>query len=121
PALFTPPLLEIDDVTVDFDGFKALNGLTLAIPAGGLTVVSGPNGAGKSTMCDTVIGRVHPSAGRIRLRGEDISHLAEHKIVAKGVCRKFQTPGGLGSISVFDNLLLAAAGDPRWVPRFRLA
>jgi len=120
PDVFTPPLLEIDDVTVDFDGFKALNGLKLSIPAGGLTVVIGPNGAGKSTMCDTVIGRVKPSAGRIRLRGEDVSHLAEHKIVAKGVCRKFQTPGVLGSLSVFDNLLLAAAGDRRWFRAFRL-
>jgi urea transport system ATP-binding protein len=120
PQLHTPPLLEIDDVTVDYDGFKALNGLKLSIPSGGLTVVIGPNGAGKSTMCDAVIGRVHPSAGRIRLRGEDISHLAEHKIVAKGVCRKFQTPGVLGSLSVFDNLLLAAAGDRRWFRTFRL-
>ena len=115
-----PPLLEIDDVTVDYDGFKALNGLKLTIPAGGMTVVIGPNGAGKSTMCDAVIGRVHPSAGRIRLRGEDISHLAEHKIVAKGVCRKFQTPGVLVGLSVYDNLLLAAAGDRRWFRTFRL-
>ena len=115
-----PPLLEIDDVTVDYDGFKALNGLKLTIPAGGMTVVIGPNGAGKSTMCDAVIGRVHPSAGRIRLRGEDISHLAEHKIVAKGVCRKFQTPGVLVGLSVYDNLLLAAASDRRWFRTFRL-
>jgi len=120
PLAKTPPLLEIDDVTVDYDGFKALNGLKLTIPAGGMTVVIGPNGAGKSTMCDAVIGRVHPSAGRIRLRGEDISHLAEHKIVAKGVCRKFQTPGVLVGLSVYDNLLLAAAGDRRWFRTFRL-
>jgi urea transport system ATP-binding protein len=114
-----PPLLEIDDVTVDFDGFKALNGLNLNIPAGGLTVVIGPNGAGKSTMCDAVIGRVRPSAGRVRLRGEVISSLVEHKIVAKGVCRKFQTPGVLINLSVLDNLLLAAAADRRWFSAFR--
>jgi urea transport system ATP-binding protein len=120
PAAHAPPLLEIDDVTVDYDGFKALNGLKLTIPAGGMTVVIGPNGAGKSTMCDAVIGRVRPSAGRIRLRGTDISALPEHRIVAQGVCRKFQTPGVLTGLSVFDNLLLAAAKDRRWFRSFRL-
>src|SRR6201996_6416714 len=105
------PLLRIDNVTVDYDGFKPLNGLDLTLPAGALTVVIGPNGAGKSTMCDTVIGRVRPSAGRILFRGEDISRLAEHKIVAKGICRKFQTPGVLIGLSVIDTLLIAAAAD----------
>ena len=120
PSVAAQPLLEIDNVTVDYDGFKALNGLKLTIPAGGLTVVIGPNGAGKSTMCDAVIGRVRPSEGRVRLRGEDISHMAEHRIVSAGVCRKFQTPGVLQSLTVFDNLLIAAAGDRRWFRSFRL-
>jgi urea transport system ATP-binding protein len=119
-AADAPPLLEIDDVTVDYDGFKALNGLKLSIPKGGLTVVIGPNGAGKSTMCDAVIGRVRPSAGKVRLRGEDLGKLSEHGIVAKGVCRKFQTPGVLTALSVFDNLLLASAGDRRWFRNFRM-
>jgi urea transport system ATP-binding protein len=114
------PLLRIDNVTVDYDGFKALNNLDLALSQGGLTVVIGPNGAGKSTMCDTVIGRVRPSAGRILFRGEDISHLPEHKIVAKGICRKFQTPGVLIGLSVIDNLLIAAAADRRWLRAFTL-
>jgi urea transport system ATP-binding protein len=105
---------------VDYDGFKALNNLDLTLPEGALTVVIGPNGAGKSTLCDTVIGRVRPSAGRILLRGEDISRLPEHKIVAKGVCRKFQTPGVLIGLSVIDNLLIAAAEDRRWQSAFRL-
>jgi urea transport system ATP-binding protein len=116
-----PPLLEIDDVTVEYDGFKALNGLKLRVPAGGLTVVIGPNGAGKSTMCDVVIGRVRPTSGRIRLRGADISELQEHRIVAEGICRKFQTPGVLQSLGVFDNLLLAAARDRRWFRSFNLS
>jgi urea transport system ATP-binding protein len=114
------PLLKIEGVTVDYDGFKALNGLDLALPGGALTVVIGPNGAGKSTMCDTVIGRVRPSSGRILFRGEDISRLPEHKIVAKGVCRKFQTPGVLIGLSVMDNLLIAAAADRRWLSAFSL-
>jgi urea transport system ATP-binding protein len=109
-----PPLLRIEHVTVDFDGFKALNDLDLTIAAGTLTVVIGPNGAGKSTLCDTVIGRVRPTAGRIVFRGEDISKQAEDRIVGRGICRKFQTPGVLVGLSVFDNLLIAATKDRRW-------
>jgi len=115
-----PPLLRIEHVTVDFDGFKALNDLDLTIQAGTLTVVIGPNGAGKSTMCDAVIGRVRATSGRILFRGEDISKQAEDKIVGRGICRKFQTPGVLIGLSVFDNLLIAAAKDRRWWRNLRL-
>jgi urea transport system ATP-binding protein len=114
------PLLRIEHVTVDFDGFKALNDLDLTLEAGSLTVVIGPNGAGKSTMCDTVIGRVRATEGRVLFRGEDITRLAEHLIVGRGVCRKFQTPGVLIGLSVYDNLLIAAAKDRRWWASFRL-
>jgi urea transport system ATP-binding protein len=114
------PLLRIEHVTVDFDGFKALNDLDLTLEAGSLTVVIGPNGAGKSTMCDTVIGRVRASEGRVLFRGEDITRVAEHRIVGKGICRKFQTPGVLVGLSVFDNLLIAAANDRRWWASFKL-
>ncbi|HEY3697199.1 urea ABC transporter ATP-binding protein UrtD [Phenylobacterium sp.] len=114
------PLLRIENVTVDFDGFKALNDLDLTLEAGSLTVVIGPNGAGKSTMCDTVIGRVRASEGRILFRGEDISKLSEHRIVERGICRKFQTPGVLIGLSVIDNLLIAAAKDRRWWASFML-
>ena len=113
-AANTQLLLAVDGVTVDFDGFKALNDLDLTLEAGSLTVVIGPNGAGKSTMCDTVIGRVRATEGRVLFRGEDISRLAEHRIVGRGVCRKFQTPGVLSSLTVLDNLLIAARSDRRW-------
>jgi len=108
------PLLELANVTVDFDGFKAINDLSLTIPAGSMTVVIGPNGAGKSTMCDAIIGRVRPSAGRVLLRGEEIQGAAEHAVVGKGICRKFQTPGVLVALSVIDNLIIAATTDRRW-------
>jgi len=108
------PLLELANVTVDFDGFKAINDLSLTIPAGSMTVVIGPNGAGKSTMCDAIIGRVRPSAGRVLLRGEEIQGAAEHAVVGKGICRKFQTPGVLVALSVIDNLIIAATADRRW-------
>jgi urea transport system ATP-binding protein len=114
------PLLRIENVTVDFDGFKALNNLDLTLQAGSMTVVIGPNGAGKSTMCDTVIGRVRPTAGRILFRGEDISKLEENKIVGLGICRKFQTPGVLVGLSVYDNLLIAATKDRRWWKNLQL-
>jgi urea transport system ATP-binding protein len=114
------PLLRIENVTVDFDGFKALNAIDIAFPQGALTVIIGPNGAGKSTLCDTVIGRVRPTEGRVLFRGEDISRLPEHKIIAKGICRKFQTPGVLIGLTVIDNLLIAAAANRRWLSTFRL-
>jgi urea transport system ATP-binding protein len=114
----TAPLLNIDNVTIDYDGFKALNGLSLTLAEGGLTVVIGPNGAGKSTMCDAIIGRVRPSAGRIVFRDKDISRLPEHRIVAAGICRKFQAPGVLVNLSVLDNLIIAASKNRNWLASF---
>jgi urea transport system ATP-binding protein len=113
------PLLSLKAVTVDFDGFKALNSLELSLESGSLTAVIGPNGAGKSTLCDAVIGRVRPTAGQVLFRGEDISRLPEHAIVARGICRKFQTPGVLVGLSVFDNIAIAS-GDRRWWRAFGL-
>lgn len=117
----TPPLLRMDSVTVDFDGFKALNNLSITIESGSLTVVIGPNGAGKSTMCDAIIGRVRATSGSVLFRGEDISKVAEHKIVARGICRKFQTPGVLIGLSVIDNIILSGAKDRRWWKSFKLS
>lgn len=114
----TVPLLELRNVTVDFDGFKAINDLSLAIPPGSMTVVIGPNGAGKSTMCDSVIGRVRPTAGQVLFRGREIQHESEHGIVGLGICRKFQTPGVLVALSVIDNLTIAATRDRRWWTKF---
>jgi urea transport system ATP-binding protein len=115
------PMLQMDHVTVDFDGFKAIYDLSLTIAAGSMTVVIGPNGAGKSTMCDTIIGRVRPTGGRVLFHGEEIQRQAEHRIVAKGICRKFQTPGVLIGLSVIDNLAIAAMRDRRWWKSFTRA
>ena len=112
------PMLRLENVTVDFDGFKAINDLSLSIAAGSMTVVIGPNGAGKSTMCDSIIGRVRPTSGRVLFHGEEIQHVVEHEIVAKGICRKFQTPGVLIGLSVIDNLMITAMGDRRWWKSF---
>jgi urea transport system ATP-binding protein len=117
-AALASPMLRMEGITVDFDGFKAINDLSLTIEAGSMTVVIGPNGAGKSTMCDTIIGRVRPTAGRVLFHGEDISRELEHEIVGKGICRKFQTPGVLVALSVIDNLTIAATRDRRWWKSF---
>jgi urea transport system ATP-binding protein len=115
------PMLQMENVTVDFDGFKAIDDLSLTIASGSMTVVIGPNGAGKSTMCDTIIGRVRPTAGRILFHGEAIQREPEHRIVGKGICRKFQTPGVLVGLSVIDNLAIAAMKDRRWWKSFTRA
>jgi urea transport system ATP-binding protein len=114
-------MLRMENVTVDFDGFKAIDDLSLTIPSGSMTVVIGPNGAGKSTMCDTIIGRVRPTAGRILFHGEAIQREPEHRIVGRGICRKFQTPGVLVGLSVIDNLAIAAMKDRRWWKSFTKA
>lgn len=108
------PMLQLQNVTVDFDGFKAINDLSLTIESGSMTVVIGPNGAGKSTMCDSIIGRVRPTAGKVLFRGQEIQGEAEHAIVGLGICRKFQTPGVLIALSVIDNLTIAATRDRTW-------
>lgn len=114
-------LLAVDGVTVDFDGFKALNVFSLTLDRGSLRVLIGPNGAGKSTLCDTIIGRVRATDGQVFFKGEDITQLTEHEIVRRGICRKFQTPGVLSSLSVLDNLLIAAQKDRRWWHSFGLS
>ena len=107
------PLLEVDHVTVSYDGFKALNDLCFSMLPGSVHVLIGPNGAGKSTLLDTIIGRVRPTAGRIVFKGEDISALPEFRIVQRGICRKFQTPGVLDELTVEANIQVAATRDRR--------
>ena len=115
---FATPMLQLEHVTVDFDGFKAINDLSLTIESGSMTVVIGPNGAGKSTMCDSIIGRVRATSGKVLFHGREIQAEAEHDIVGLGICRKFQTPGVLVALSVIDNLTIAATADRRWWTKF---
>jgi len=112
------PLLIMEHVTVDFDGFKALTDVSLMLTPGDLRVLIGPNGAGKSTLCDTIIGRVRPTAGRIVFKDEDITALAEQEIVRRGICRKFQTPGVLPTLSVMENLLVSARKNRSFLRTF---
>jgi urea transport system ATP-binding protein len=112
------PILIMEHVTVDFDGFKALTDVSLMLTPGDLRVLIGPNGAGKSTLCDTIIGRVRPTSGRIIFKDEEITALAEQDIVRRGICRKFQTPGVLPTLSVMENLLVSARKNRSFLRTF---
>jgi urea transport system ATP-binding protein len=102
------PLLSVENVTVSFDGFNALDGISLKLTPTSVRVLIRPNGASKSTLLDAIIGHVLPTRGRVIFKGEDITNVDEYKIVRKGICRKFQAPGILESLTVADNLSLAA-------------
>lgn len=103
------PVLRVEKVTVDFDGFKALDQLDFELHHGELHSVIGPNGAGKTTLLDVISGKVKPTKGKVRFRRhKDISQSLEHDIVKLGIARKFQTPSIFPSLSVFANLELAA-------------
>jgi urea transport system ATP-binding protein len=104
-------LLYLNGVTVSFDGFKALNDLSLVVEDGELRTIIGPNGAGKTTMMDVVTGKTRPDSGQVYFRGnEDLTKLDEAAIANLGIGRKFQRPTVFENLTVFDNLDLALAG-----------
>jgi len=103
-------LLAIEAVTVSFDGFRALDELTLGIEAGELRCIVGPNGAGKTTLMDVITGKTRPDSGRVRFADRDITRLPEHKIVALGIGRKFQRPTVFPNHTVLENLELTSHG-----------
>jgi urea transport system ATP-binding protein len=100
-------VLEVEGVAVEFDGFRALDGVTLNVEQGELRFLIGPNGAGKTTLIDCITGLAKPTAGEIRFQGKSIGHLAEHRRVRLGIGRSFQTPTVFESLSAIDNLDLA--------------
>ena len=84
-------ILEIDALTVSFDGFKALNDLNFSMNEGELRVIIGPNGAGKTTFLDVITGKVQPTQGKVRFKGKRLTGRKEHDIARLGIGRKFQT------------------------------
>jgi urea transport system ATP-binding protein len=102
------PLLYLDGVSVSFDGFKALRGLSLMVQPGELRAVIGPNGAGKTTMMDVITGKTRPDAGSVLFEGgTDLTRLREAAIANLGIGRKFQRPTVFENLTVWDNLELA--------------
>ena len=107
----TDALLYLDGVSVTFDGFRALNNLSLVLEPGEMRAVIGPNGAGKTTMMDVITGKTRPDTGAILFQGRhDLSRLDEAAIATLGIGRKFQKPTVFDHHSVEDNVLLALDG-----------
>jgi len=107
-------ILYLDDITVSFDGFRALNKLSLAIDAGELRCIIGPNGAGKTTMMDVITGKTRPDQGKAFFgQTMDLTRMSEPEIAHAGIGRKFQKPTVFEQLTVFENLELAMKADKR--------
>jgi urea transport system ATP-binding protein len=97
-------VLQVENLTVSFDGFKAVNDLSLSVERNELRVIIGPNGAGKTTLLDMICGKTRPTSGSVLFEGRDLTRMGEHQIVRAGVGRKFQTPSVYEDLTVFENL-----------------
>ena len=107
-------ILYLEDITVSFDGFRALNRLSLAIDAGELRCLIGPNGAGKTTMMDVITGKTRPDAGKAFFgQTIDLTRMTEPEIAHAGIGRKFQKPTIFERHTAFENLELAMKADKR--------
>ena len=114
PPRTASSLLYLDGVTVSFDGFRALNNLSLAVEDGEMRAIIGPNGAGKTTMMDVVTGKTRPDEGDVLFDGRaDLTKLDETQIAELGIGRKFQKPTVFEMHTVEDNVLLALKSDRR--------
>ncbi|HEY8607605.1 MAG TPA: urea ABC transporter ATP-binding protein UrtD [Noviherbaspirillum sp.] len=110
-------ILYLEDITVSFDGFKAINKLTLDISVGELRCIIGPNGAGKTTMMDVITGKTRPTSGTAWFgQTIDLTRMTEHQIAHAGIGRKFQRPTVFEQHTVFENLELAMKMDKRVRP-----
>jgi urea transport system ATP-binding protein len=104
--------LDLRDVSVSFNGFMALRGLSMSVRKGELRCLIGPNGAGKTTALDIICGKVKPTAGSVVFGGSVLEDLEEHEIARAGVGRKFQVPSVFRDLTVAENLEVARAGRP---------
>lgn len=110
-------ILYMEEITVSFDGFNALNKLSLDISVGELRCIIGPNGAGKTTMMDVITGKTRPSSGTVFFgQTMDLSKMTEYDIAHAGIGRKFQRPTVFEQHTVFENLELAMKMDKRVKP-----
>jgi urea transport system ATP-binding protein len=108
------PILYIERISVSFDGFHALNNLSLYIDEGELRCIIGPNGAGKTTMMDVITGKTKPDSGSVFFGHQiNLLELSEHQIARGGIGRKFQKPTIFEALTVYENLELATAADKR--------
>ncbi len=101
-------ILTTENLTMDFDGFKAIDNLNFSMAPGELRVVIGPNGAGKTTFLDLITGKIKPTAGQVLFKGKNIRRHSEAQISRMGIGRKFQTPRVYLNLTARENLELAA-------------
>ncbi|MBK3586904.1 ATP-binding cassette domain-containing protein, partial [Streptomyces sp. MBT57] len=106
-------MLEIDEVRAGYDRTTVLHDVTVAVPDDGVAAVLGHNGAGKSTLLRTAMGLIRPSGGSVRLDGEDITHPAPHRRVARGMAYVIQGQQSFPHLTTAENLRLVADGSPR--------
>src|SRR3954469_20430039 len=99
--------LELNEITVSFDGLTVLDHLTLSLARGEMRFLIGPNGAGKTTLLDVITGRTQPRSGTVRFEGDDLAGWQEHDIAQRGIGRKFQTPTIFPSLTVRQNMEIA--------------
>ena len=99
--------LEVEDLTVSFDGCKAVDSLSFYVDEGEIRVIIGPNGAGKTTVLDLICGKTRATSGSIKFHGHELTRLKENEIVDVGVGRKFQNPSIYENLTVFENLELS--------------
>jgi len=100
-------LVRVEQLEVDFDGFKAIRGLDFSLQPGELRFLIGPNGAGKTTLLDVLCGKVKPSRGKVAFKHMDLAKYQEHQIAQLGIGRKFQAPSIFVTLTVLENLLLS--------------
>ena len=113
------PVLEVAGVSIDFDGFKALDRVDLVVERGELRFLIGPNGAGKTTLIDCITGLARPTEGEIRFEGGLLGTLSEHRRVRLGIGRSFQTPTVFDTLTTLENLDLAESFQRPMVQLFR--
>ena len=106
----TDEVLSVQNLSVSFDGFRAVNELSLSIRRDELRVIIGPNGAGKTTLLDMICGKTRPSEGSVRFNGHELTRMSEHEIVRTGVGRKFQTPSVYEDLTVIENFEISVPG-----------
>jgi branched-chain amino acid transport system ATP-binding protein len=107
------PVLEADNLVMTFDGLTAVDGVSLAVPSGGLHAIIGSNGAGKTTLFNLLSCQFRPSSGRVILRGRDITGTPRHRVSRLGLGRSFQTPDLFGALPVVENVRLAVHAGHR--------
>ncbi len=100
-------MLEVRDVKKSFGGLKAVDGVSISLPRGRITLLIGPNGSGKTTLVNSITGFLRPDSGRVYLEDKEITHWPMHRICKEGMVRSFQLPAPFGGLSVLGNLLVA--------------